>query len=409
MVKEKILAKKRTTTVAIAGSQVKSVRFVSTEKTGFRVIDGGKIGIFGATGTVDECDAWKRAEQNLANDIPYPVQPESNVVKSVDNTPALLGDKQFVDEVERFLACLRKECPKFIFSNCIKKVEIERTLTNDQGVDLAFKTGYYIVSPVIKEESSANVFDLGYAYAGREFNTEQMVAEVKEMYDAYYNVVDIEPGERLVIGSPSDFGFMKLYRDVMADPYCTGTSLLAGKAGQKLFNEKVSIFENREFDNYSTTFFDDEGVMPAGGRNYIVKDGVFVGPIACKRDQAKYGLERAGSASSSYDGVPGTSMDGLTFASCGKTVKELTSTEDAIYLVMAAGGDTTPDGNFATPVQASFLVRDGKLVGRLPALNIAGNIFDTFGKNFVGRAEDGLSVCDGDDNKPMVARMTVSK
>ena len=53
-------------------------------------------------------------------------------------------------------------------------------------------------------------------------------------------------------------------------------------------------------------------------------------------------------------------------------------------MVLASGGDTTPDGHFATPVQMSYLMEGGKLVGRLPELNIGGNFFDLLGKDFLG-------------------------
>ena len=53
---------------------------------------------------------------------------------------------------------------------------------------------------------------------------------------------------------------------------------------------------------------------------------------------------------------------------------------------MASGGDTTPDGHFATPVQLAFLVENGVLVGRLPELNVSGDFFDMLGSGFVGAA-----------------------
>ena len=51
---------------------------------------------------------------------------------------------------------------------------------------------------------------------------------------------------------------------------------------------------------------------------------------------------------------------------------------------MASGGDTTPGGHFATPVQMAYLMEDGKFVGRLPELNIAGDVFDMLGKDYIG-------------------------
>ncbi len=48
------------------------------------------------------------------------------------------------------------------------------------------------------------------------------------------------------------------------------------------------------------------------------------------------------------------------------------------------GGDMTPEGHYATPVQMAYLVENGKLVGRLPELNISGNFFELLGKDYLG-------------------------
>lgn len=55
-----------------------------------------------------------------------------------------------------------------------------------------------------------------------------------------------------------------------------------------------------------------------------------------------------------------------------------------MYVVIASGGDMTPEGHYATPVQMAYLVEKGKLVGRLPELNISGNFFELLGKDYLG-------------------------
>lgn len=56
----------------------------------------------------------------------------------------------------------------------------------------------------------------------------------------------------------------------------------------------------------------------------------------------------------------------------------------AVYVVIASGGDMTPEGHYARPVQMAYLVENGKLVGRLPELNISGNFFELLGKDYLG-------------------------
>ena len=163
MIKEKLTLKSRTTTVAAAASEVKSVRFVSTEKRGYRVYESGRIGIFGTTGAYDEAKAWKKAEENLKNEIPYPAAASRGKAEHIDVSDGLLGDKAFVDKAKELLARLKETCPAFLFSNNILKTEHEISLVNDVGLDLSYRAGVYQLDLVMKEKASANIMDLGYS------------------------------------------------------------------------------------------------------------------------------------------------------------------------------------------------------------------------------------------------------
>lgn len=410
MIREKLTVKSRTTTVATAASEVKSVRFVSTEKRGYRVYENGRIGIFGTTGAYDEAAAWKKAEENLKNEIPYPAAASRDKEEHIDVSPDLLGDKAFVDKVKELLARLRETCPAFLFSNNILKTEREISFVNDVGLKLSYKAGLYQLDLVMKEKASANIMDMGYSYTGKPFDVEKMASDIEELVRAYYVPADIEEGEQYVLASLYDLGLDKLYEGIRADSYANGTGLFAGMLGRQIFNEGITLYEDRTPDSgFFSCFFDDEGVVNEDYKNIVFENGVFKNVLACKLDAQKYGLPVSGSASAAYDGVPQTGLSGLRLAGSGKTIKELTQGGKAVYIVMASGGDTTPDGNFATPVHISFLCENGKLVGRLPALNISGNLFDIYGKNFAGQAEDSLSLTDSELNKPIVVKMKVTK
>ena len=57
-----------------------------------------------------------------------------------------------------------------------------------------------------------------------------------------------------------------------------------------------------------------------------------------------------------------------------------------IVVLMAAGGDFTPQGDYATPVQLAMLFDGERLLGRLPEFNLSSNVYDMFGKGFRGVA-----------------------
>ena len=97
----------------------------------------------------------------------------------------------------------------------------------------------------------------------------------------------------------------------------------------------------------------------------------------------KAGSRQAGTASAAYDGVPDPGFHRLYLDPTAKDLKTLVPGK-AVYVVVASGGDVTPDGHFATPVQMAYLMEGGQLVGRLPGLNISGNFYEMLGSDYLG-------------------------
>ncbi len=75
--------------------------------------------------------------------------------------------------------------------------------------------------------------------------------------------------------------------------------------------------------------------------------------------------------------------------------------------MMASGGDMTPAGHFATPVQLAFLVENGEIVGKLPDIGISGEYFELLGKDYLGTAEKAFFP--SLRNSYMACRMKVTK
>ena len=74
---------------------------------------------------------------------------------------------------------------------------------------------------------------------------------------------------------------------------------------------------------------------------------------------------------------------------------ELLGDRSFILIDVASGGDMTPAGDFATPVQTAYLCRDGLPVGRLPEFSFRGSVFELLGGGFLGRTDGGPLGGDG--------------
>ena len=67
-----------------------------------------------------------------------------------------------------------------------------------------------------------------------------------------------------------------------------------------------------------------------------------------------------------------------------KTVKELLDGKYCVIPVRSHGGGFADNGDFAMPVQCALLSDGEKILGKLPPFTMSSNLFDMFGKDFIG-------------------------
>ena len=239
----------------------------------------------------------------------------------------------------------------------------------------------------VQSRGSGNLFDTFLGWSGDQFDPDAILTQFQKEYDAFYTPADLEPGRYpVVLGSADLFG--TFLQSFIGDTYAAGASLLSGKLGQKIFSEKLSLrADMNPATNPGCCFFDDEGCVAPDLRPTLIEKGVLSGLLTTKKSADQYGLSNLGTAIGAYDGVPSLGFHRFYADPTAEHLRDLVPGK-AVYVVLASGGDTTPDGHFATPVQMAYLMEDGKLVGRLPELNIGGNFFDLLGQDFLGAVHD---------------------
>ena len=221
------------------------------------------------------------------------------------------------------------------------------------------------------------------------FNADEICRDVKKQCNAFLKQLPhVEDNEAVIIS-----GYEPLQHAIshfVADLYFNKASLFDGKLGQKLFNDRLNLVIDRSpARQINIPFFDTEGVVNDDYLNYLVKNGVFSKLITCKKSAAQYNTDNLGCAGAEYNGVPQAGGSGLNVLSTAKNLSELIKGK-AIYLSNTGGGDMTPSGDISMPSIVSYLYEDGKLLGKLPEFTVTGNLFDIFGKDFIGVTEHGL-------------------
>ncbi len=392
MIKEQYRSTIMDTTLSIVNSQLESVRNKNITKTSQRVYKDGFIGVAGAIGTFSEDELLNEAQQALGKNIEYPIDPSAQQTMSHDVRQPIIAAHEVLDEFNLLLEDLKKRQPHFIFSNKISLTEVKSSLVNDAGLQLDYTDRCLSSGIIFKEKTSTSVFDGGLGFLERKYDRKLILDEFDLILNAYREKVELpKKGRCPIIFVTEEAPVDKFVSDLKADVFAQGGSLFSDKLGQKLFNESFTFGQNlNPADVMNTPFFDAEGTVNPHFVFNLIEDGILKAPYCDKKTAHKYGFKSSGGAVAPYDGVPQSSIIRPYIKKTAESLKALLGGEMGIFVFMASGGDFTPQGDYATPVQLAMLFDGERLIGRLPEFNLSSSVFDMFGEGFRGVASNGF-------------------
>lgn len=158
----------------------------------------------------------------------------------------------------------------------------------------------------------------------------------------------------------------------------TQTSPMAGKVGEKLFDEEISIVDDPTLDGrFSSAAYDDEGVPHR--RNVLVGGGVLNGFLYDLKTAALSGVDSTGNGSRSLFNPPMPSPTNLVFEAGGTPIAEMIAGIDEGLLADSAlglGQGNVISGAFSNTLGLAYKIEKGEIVGRVKDVSIAGNVYD---------------------------------
>ena len=387
MEKEFIKETLQTITLNITAGKIDSFREVEKTTGTVRVYENGCIGVAGCLGEPDEDELTEQAKEALSFGIPYPCRLDGAEERIELHDDEIIPVSELIPTMRAFLERLGEQCPKMAFSNKINLIYKKTEYHNSMGRHLLSSGRHLSIELLAQNRGSGNLFDTFFLWAGEHFDPDKVLAYFREQYDAFYVPADIEPGRWPVVTEPGNL-FGTFLQHFVSDLYIAGASLVSGKLGEKVFHEKLTFCDDMDpGTSFETCFFDAEGCTAKNDKPVLVENGVLTGLLTTKKTSEEYGLPVFGSADAPYDGVPGIGFHSFWLEETARTLKELVPGK-AVYVIIASGGDMTPDGHFAAPVQMAYLMENGRIVGRLPEISVSGSFFDLLGKDYLGTVHD---------------------
>lgn len=410
MIKEKYIKRMEETSLNILQGKIESVRVKDIEKTGYRVYEDNKIGVAGAVGDYNEEELENSAIEGLKLNIPYESRVTEEYKEHMVVESNLQEGEELVKNFDRIVNKLAQENADFIISGKINMENRTTILKNNKNLDLSHKRKDLNISLGLKEKTSANIFDLGVGYASNNFNEEEFCKLFNDVVSAYRTKVDLPKEGKIpvIFMNRYDTVLMKFMQELNGMKVGTGSSLFNEFINQKRFHEDFTLYDSRNQNESENPFFDGEGHINENYRYALIENGIIKAAFTDKETARIYNIPYTGSAMGEYDSVQGVvGMPNLVAKPGEKTAKELLNGELAIHILIASGGDFTPDGKFGTPVQVAFLFDGEKFLGRLPELKVSGHIYDVFGNDFRGVSKDKIS--ESMNVHYMIADLEVSK
>ncbi len=373
------------TAAKIVGTKVDAVRIKDITKKGVRVYNNEKIGVSGAIGDIPDNVLIEKAVENLSTGIEYPYDLEKELVDHRKYSELSMSGEELLEVTEEILEELKKNYDQFLFSEKISVKEMIVQMRNSEGLDLEYKDAWFELGLILKEKSSANLFDGHIQYFGRTFDKQKFWDFNKGYLDAYDKKAELPTGEKLPVFVMDAFelnGFLN--KSLNGERYANGSSVLSGKLGEQLFNEKITFGQNYDSKMTFEPFFDNEGVVLKNDRLSLIEKGKFINVFTDKKTAATYDLPHTGAADGAYDGVPNLTITQLKFETDSADLKAAMNGQMGIFVVVSAGGDFTPDGSFAAPVQVGFLFDGERFIGKLPEFTMRSNLWTMLGEDYIG-------------------------
>ncbi len=299
--------------------------------------------------------------------------------------------KTLIDHTEAILEELRTNYTDFDFFENVGIREKKVEMRNTEGLHLTYEDAMFSLSLVLKEKGGPNVFDGFLVYQGRTFDRDAFWKQNHEILNAYRTKVSLPEGDKLPVFM-LDFDVMTglLGRSLNGENYATGSSLFKGKLGETLFDSRVNVYQWGDSKAIFEPFFDREGCLTKGDKLPLIENGKLVSVFTDKRVSKLYNLPYTGAATGEYDGIPTLSMPPLRLDVDTTDIQKTLGGQLAVLVIIAAGGDFTTDGDFASPVQVAFLFDGKNILGKLPEFGIRSNLYKLLGEDYIGTFENPL-------------------
>jgi len=374
------------TTVEYEANQLKTCTVAETKGTAVRVIRKGKLGFAASTDdtVMDKLAANALESATYGDEAPFsfPDPKPAPIVRTFDKAVADLPIARLVEIGREMLDLVLPVEPNARCNISLERSLVSASIRNQKGLDVSFKTSPLSLGLEIDRIEGDDVLIL-YDQLGTTIWEKDYLDFARRLVEKLKKariITSIKPGKMPVLFAPTGtlaLG-LPLSQGLNGKEVYKGTSPMAGKIGEKLFDEKVTIIDDGTIDGkFASASYDDEGVPRR--RNMLIEKGVLKSFIYDLKTAAQSGVESTGNASRGLFNPPEPSFTNFVIQPGETPLKDILASIDEGIIVedlLGIGQGNIISGAFSNPLALAFKVEKGEIVGRVKDMSIAGNVYD---------------------------------
>jgi len=357
-----------------------------------RIIKNGKLGFAYTRNLTNRQGLLQNALDSLEGgveaDYDFPLTRELPQLDTYDSSLENLSGKVLVEECARVCDLLRSKTDGEI-SKMVSFTHTENIrIMNSEGTDSSAKSTEYGMFGNLTYPGAG--FGIWRVFESKSFERmpESMVNEMIELYKISSKVVESKGGKMKVMFVPNSMITLtwRILSGTSSKSVYEKTSPITDRIGKKIFDEKITIYDDPLNDRYpKARSFDDEGVECRPFT--IVENGQLKG-FYCDLDYAsKANVQPTGHGyrTTRWGGDPITLkpvpfLTHMIIKPGDKSFAEMVKSMEKGIIVEGALGyhsGNIPNGDYSIGVCPGLYVEKGEIVGRVSDAMIAGNIYET--------------------------------
>lgn len=374
-----VIHRTESTNVSFENDKLKSVKSSQSTSINVKVVVDGKIGSSVATDMNDGDGVVARAMEAAAFGSPayfqFPEMQDGPDVKVYDDAVPSVKKKEMVEIGGEMMEAVKAYNPDILVGAGIAKSVVQREFANSAGASFTTQATSFGVGVHGQWVRGTDILLAGRAFEWkkRDIDYADVANQTIELFKMAEHPAPISSGQLPVIFTPEGMNVLILALTLGLDGknVFLGASPLADKLGKKIADERFSFTDNPLIDYASRSGqWDGEGVPHQ--MTPLIESGVVRNFL--------YDLDTAGRAgtSSTGNGV-GCSPTNLVIKEGDTPYEEMVkNTKEGLVVhdVLGLGQGNPISGEFSVNLQLAYKIENGRIVGRVKDVMLAGNTYD---------------------------------